>query len=93
MSSMEPEEFQKLLDEHYKWPAEYMFKFIVKTELIDSVMELETVFSSLELIEKTTRSSHGGKYTSYTVRAHMKSSADVVEVYKKVFEIEGVVSL
>jgi putative lipoic acid-binding regulatory protein len=90
---MEPEEFQKLLDEHYKWPTEYMFKFIVKSDLLDEIQKLEALFDELELIEKSTRSSHGGKYTSYSVRAQMPSSAAVIEVYEKVYAIGGVVSL
>jgi len=93
MSSMEPEEFQKLLDEYYQWPTEYMFKFIIKSDLIEGIQGLEDVFASLEIIEKTTRSSHGGKYTAYSVRAQMHSSISVIDVYRKVSEIEGVVAL
>ena len=93
MSSMEPEEFQELLDQHYKWPAEYMFKFIVKSDLVDSIKALESVVAKLDLIEQTTRSSHGGKYTAFTIRALMKSSSEVIEIYKDVSEIEGIVAL
>ncbi len=93
MTSMEPEEFQELLDQHYQWPAEYMFKFIVKSDLLDKIQKLEEIFASLDLIEQTTRSSHGGKYTAYSLRCRMLSSAAVIDVYERVSHIEGVVAL
>lgn len=93
MDSMEPEEFQSLLDQHYKWPCEYMFKFIVKNEFSDEIQKLEDLFSELEVIEKSTRNSHGGKYISYSLRANMGSSQDVLQVYEKVYNIGNVVSL
>ena len=60
MSSMKPEEFQLLLDQYYKWPAEYMFKFIIQSDLAEGIQQLEDVFDSLEIIEKKVRSSQGG---------------------------------
>lgn len=93
MESMAPKEFKELLDQHYQWPAEFMFKFIVKSDLRESIEKLEEVFGNLDLIEKSTKLSNGGKYTSFTVRSQHSSSDEVLEVYGAVSEIQGVVAL
>ena len=91
--------FQELiqLDVNLLQPNPLQVRNLIKSEslvdLVESIKELETVVAKLELIEQTTRSSHGGKYTAFTIRAMMQSSSEVIAVYKDVSEIEGIVSL
>ncbi len=90
MSSMAPEEFQALLDQHYQWPAEYLFKFVGKTE---DLPKLEEIFSETIILEKSTRDSRAGKFTALSVRTQMNSSEEVIEIYESASEIEGVTAL
>ncbi len=80
--------FQEKLDKHYAWPALYMFKFIVPT---DKQEELRLLFP--RHIASTEKKSEKGNYVSLTYQMMMPSSESVIEVYKKVSIIEGIVAL
>jgi uncharacterized protein len=82
------ETFRKRLDEHYRWPAVYTFKFIVPRA---SAKELLSVFESGEGV--TVRESRKGNYLSVTAQLIMSSSENVIAVYEAVAEIEGIISL
>lgn len=80
--------FQEKLDKHYAWPALYMFKFIVPT---DKQEELRLLFPRHNA--STEKKSEKGNYVSLTYQMMMPSSESVIEVYKKVSIIEGIVAL
>lgn len=80
-------DFQELLDDQNEWPTEYVFKFIVPSSGLDDVKQ------ALGAEEVTTRESSRGRYVSVTARMHMDSSEAVVDVYRSVRGIEGVISL
>ena len=80
--------FQEKLDRHYAWPALYMFKFIVPADKKDELRQLFPLH-----ITTTEKTSGKGNYISLTYQMMMPSSESVVEVYKKVAVIEGVVAL
>jgi len=79
--------FRRLLDEQTEWPTEYLYKFIVPKEQLDV---LKAVFGDAELV---VRASSKGKYMSVTSRLLAASADDVINVYEKAGEIEGVISL
>lgn len=79
--------FEELLDDQNEWPSEYVFKFIVPRS------GLEDVKQALGAEEVTTRESSRGRYVSVTARMQMESGEAVVEVYKSVRGIDGVISL
>jgi len=81
------ESFRKKLDEHYAWPALYIFKFIVPTGKEDEVKQL---FPTHQLIE---RSSKQGNYKSVTVEVMMPSGDAVLSIYVQASRIEGIVAL
>ena len=79
--------FRSKLDEHYAWPALYIYKFIVPTgqeELVKKLIPFHPVTEKL---------SRNGKYTSITINVMMQSSEAVIDVYRKASEIEGIVAL
>lgn len=81
------ESLRKKLEGHYTWPALYTFKFIVPHQTLAAVKML---FPK----QKTTeRQSKDGNYTSVTVQMMMPSSQAVIEVYKMVSKIEGIIAL
>ena len=79
--------FRTKLDEHYGWPALYIFKFIVP---IGKENELKNLFP---LHTSTDKLSTQGNYISVTFRMMMPSSDAVIEIYERVSAIEGLISL
>lgn len=79
--------FRAKLDDHYSWPALYIFKFIVP---IEKENELKSLFP---LHTSTDKHSNQGKYVSVTFNMMMPSSTAVVEVYERVSAVEGVIAL
>lgn len=79
--------FREKLDNHYAWPALYIYKFIVPTGQEDQVKKL------FPLNTATEKQSKKGNYTSVTIQVMMHSSDAVIEMYLKASEIEGIVAL
>jgi putative lipoic acid-binding regulatory protein len=81
------EEFKERLDQEHQWPTNYLFKFIVPAALQEQV-------SSLFPAEAVSiKSSSKGNYQSISVNLIMASSEEVLEIYEKVHQIEGVIAL
>lgn len=83
--------FREKLVEVEQFPSIYTFKFIVKTDS-DQGEQVKALFThpSAKFSEK---SSSGGKYTSITIENFVNSADEVIEYYKKVAEIPGVMML
>jgi uncharacterized protein len=79
--------FRIKLDEHYSWPALDIFKFIVPIGKED---ELKSLFP---LHTSTDKLSTQGNYISITFQMMMPSSETVIEIYKRVSAIEGIIAL
>jgi len=73
------------------WPAEYLYKFIVPSDL-EKIAEINAAFDGMEAKIKT-RDSSKGTYTSISVRVMMDSPETVIEKYREVSKVEGVISL
>lgn len=80
---------EKLKNE-LSWPTVYMFKFIVlsdnhKIALVQSKFSDEAVISQKE--------SNNGKYISITVKEVMLQPEAVIDKYREIESIEGVMAL
>ncbi len=73
------------------WPTEYLYKFIVPTDQ-SKIEEVEKAFDNMGAVIHTTQSKTG-KYTSVSVNVMMENPDHVIEKYKKVSNIEGIISL
>jgi putative lipoic acid-binding regulatory protein len=73
------------------WPSIYLFKFIVPTDPA-KIKAVEDAFDQLGAVINTTES-RNGKFTSVSVNVQMISPDQVIEKYKEVSTIEGIVSL
>lgn len=78
------------LSKENNWPQVYMFKFIIpadnkKMALVESKFSDEANISQKE--------SSNGKYMSITVKEVMLNADAVIQKYKDVSEIEGVMAL
>ena len=82
---------KKQLEGDASWPAPYLYKFIVPAEN-QKVAEIEVIFDGMDA-EIVTRDSSKGTYTSISIKVTMTSPEDVIEKYKQVSDVEGVISL
>ncbi|RZP04494.1 MAG: DUF493 family protein [Flavobacteriales bacterium] len=82
---------KKSLKSDTQWPALYLYKFIIPTNE-SKIAEIEAIFNNTNA-EITKRDSSKGTYTSISIKVNMKSPDAVIEKYKKVSKVEGVISL
>lgn len=81
------------LEELTVFPTLYLYKFIVPTEENDNkVQAVSEQFDNLGATIKTKKSKNG-KYTSLSIEVKMNSADDIIEKYKEVTKIEGIISL
>ncbi|WP_166963459.1 DUF493 family protein [Yeosuana marina] len=95
-TNQNPEEFyDKLKTQLYEtntWPAEYLYKFIVKSD-IEKIAQIEAIFNNMGAVINT-KASKNAKYTSISINVHMKNPEAVIEKYLEVANnVEGVISL
>ena len=79
------------LDNSNTWPAEYLFKFIVPTD-VEKIKKVQEAFNCMGAVIKTTKSKTG-KFTSLSVDVTMKDSQEIIDKYQEVATIEGIISL
>jgi uncharacterized protein len=79
--------FREKLDQHYQWPALYIFKFIVPSGKEPEVRNLFPLHTPTEKL------SANGKYTSVTFEMMMPSANTVIAVYEQATKIEGLIAL
>lgn len=95
MGSDKEEKFYKRLKEELNntttWPSSYLYKFIIPTDA-DKIARIENIFDNSGAVISSKRSSNG-RYTSVSVQLVMESADAVIEKYKEVGKIEGVISL
>lgn len=80
------------LQESAVWPAEYLYKFIIPTD-IQKIAILEAIFDNMGAVINKTESKNG-IYTSVSINILMRNPDAVIEKYLEVAEkVEGVISL
>lgn len=73
------------------WPAEYLYKFIVPADEA-KVAQVEKTFNNLGAIISTKKSKNGN-FTSISINVVMKDADAIIDKYKEVSTIEGIISL
>ncbi len=92
--SKESEFYDKLklsLEETTTFPTNYMFKFIIPTDK-DKFEQIDNMFNKLGAVIRS-KTSKNKKFTSLTILVDMNSSSEIIEKYKEVGTVEGVISL
>lgn len=79
--------FQELLDDQNEWPTRYTFKFIAPKEGVEDVAD---VFGDHPV---RVRESRKGNYKSVTAHLRMSSSDEVIAIYEKASQVDGVIAL
>jgi putative lipoic acid-binding regulatory protein len=87
--------YEKLKAQLYdttSWPSEYLYKFIVKSD-VANIAKVEAIFDNMGAVIQTTESKNGN-YTSISINILLRDPDAVIEKYKEVAEkVEGVISL
>jgi putative lipoic acid-binding regulatory protein len=81
------ESFRSSLDANYDWPSIFPFKFIVPKDQVQEVLDL---FADDPVRAKK---SSTGRFTAFTMEMNMHSCDEVIAIYQRVAQIEGVISL
>jgi uncharacterized protein len=84
------DQLKEVLNKHTSWPTIYMFKFIIPAEN-RKIALIESKFSETAIISQ--HESATGKYVSITVKDVMLSAEAVIEKYKEMKGIEGLIAL
>jgi len=77
--------------EELSFPSVYMFKFIVKSDL-QKIAQIESLFQP-EKAEINRKESSKGAFISISVKEVMLSADEIISVYEKAAEIDGVITL
>ena len=77
--------------EELTYPSVYMFKFIVKSEL-QKIAQIEGLFDP-EKAEIIRKESSKGAFISITVKEVMLRTDEIIAIYQKASEINGVITL
>lgn len=95
MDSKNADDFYKKLKAQLadtsSWPSKYLYKFIVPSQP-EKIDKIASIFDGIGAVIVHKESSKG-TYTSISITVIMKSPDAVIEKYKEVGVIEGVISL
>ncbi|MBR9997500.1 MAG: DUF493 domain-containing protein [Cyclobacteriaceae bacterium] len=81
------ENFKTQLENHYDFPTEYLFKFIVPHEQVE---KLKSLFPPEKVSIKRSRT---GKYVGVSCKLNMETSGQIIDIYKEAYLIKGIISL
>ncbi|TLF44848.1 DUF493 family protein [Maribacter aurantiacus] len=73
------------------WPSNYLYKFIVLSDQ-EKINSIHKIFDNMGAVIESKKSKNG-KYTSVSITVNLKNPDQVIEKYKEVGAIEGVISL
>lgn len=79
------------LENTSEWPSKYLYKFVVPTDN-QKIEQVYKAFDNMGAVIQTT-ASKTGKYTSISINVQMQNPDCVIQKYKEVSNIEGIVSL
>lgn len=95
MDKKDPDAFYRRLREQLledtSWPSDYLYKFIIPTDPEKSA-QINKIFDNTGAVIQSKKSKNG-KYTSISINVQMKGPDAVIEKYKEVSKVEGVISL
>ena len=95
METDKSEEFYGRLKEELlknsRWPSDYLYKFIVPTDK-QKIAQINAIFDNTGAVIES-KKSRKGKYTSLSIMVHLKNPDEVIEKYKEVGQVKGVISL
>ena len=84
---MDLKKFRELLDEQMAFPDYYQFKFVVKAEKKEEVIQL---LAGHQITEKLSKN---GTYISVSSKKIFNNAEEIIEVYQRLSTVDGILSL
>ncbi len=81
------ENFKNQLENHYDFPTDYLFKFIVPLKQVE---KLKSLFPPGKISIKHSKT---GKYVGITCKMNVESSNQIIDIYNEAYLIKGIISL
>ncbi|MEL6916399.1 MAG: DUF493 family protein [Bacteroidota bacterium] len=95
MDSEKSDEFyvrlKEQLEQNNGWPSDYLYKFIVPSDA-EKIDQIHKIFDNTGAVIESKKSKKG-KYTSVSITVNLKNPDAVIQKYREVGEIKGVISL
>lgn len=95
MGKENSEEFYGRLREELQkstsWPSNYLYKFIIPTDP-ERIEQIGSIFNNTGAVIES-KKSRNGKYTSLSITVHLENPDQVIEKYREVGKVKGVISL
>ncbi|WP_445384848.1 DUF493 family protein [Robiginitalea sp. IMCC44478] len=95
MGKENAEEFYGRLREELQksttWPSNYLYKFIIPTDP-ERIEQIGSIFNNTGAVIES-KKSRNGKYTSLSIMVHLENPDQVIEKYREVGKVKGVISL
>jgi|TARA_A100001015_G_C15043052_1_gene741236 putative lipoic acid-binding regulatory protein len=85
------DKLKKQLDELTVWPSVYPFKFILPNDA-EKHEQLKNCFHDLDA-KIAVKTSKTKKYFSFTILVEMPNADAIIDKYKEVTKIDGIISL
>lgn len=76
-----------VMDETVQFPTEYLFKFIVPSS------EVQVLLGILKGMDIDEKASSGGKYISVSAKKIFNNSDEIINVYRSVSAVKGIICL
>ena len=81
------QQFKEKLEANHDFPCSYMFKFIVPISNKDALLDV------LPKVAVKIKRSTSNKFISITLSVEIESSDKVIDIYKQVYQIEGIIAI
>lgn len=95
MNQQQEDFFKRLKEELDKstesWPLDYLYKFIVPNDE-NKIQQIESAFADSDA-KFTTKQSGKGNFISVSIRVMMPDADSIIDKYKQVSSVEGIISL
>lgn len=94
-NSLEPQneqnwdDLKNKIEASQNFPSIYMFKFILSSDN-KKIALIESIFDNTEQPDISIRQSSRGRYVSITVKQMVQSVEYIIDIYKRVSKIPGV---
>jgi uncharacterized protein len=80
----------EMLRNEPNWPLEYLFKFILKSNQKENQKKIRGFFE--QNVSISFRESSQGNYLAVSITAKMNDPEEIIEIYKKAAQIEGLIT-
>ena len=81
------QQFKEKLESNHDFPCSYMFKFIVPISNKDALLDV------LPNVAVKIKRSTSNKFISITLSVEIESSDKVIDIYKQVYQVEGLIAM